>query len=63
MKTKIGPFPYDPAPTTNMFSSFPDLKVYGSCQLHNFTVSAPAYVFKEVALHMQWGMKLKEFYS
>lgn len=41
LKKKIGSFPYALAPITNIFSSFSDLKVHGSCQLHHFTVAAP----------------------
>ena len=50
---KIGPFPYDPAPITNILSSFTDLKAYGNCQLHNVIVSAASHMFKEVAMCMQ----------
>lgn len=56
-------FPSDPAPITNILSSFTDLKVQGSWQLSNFTASPPFYMFKKVVVHMQQGMKLKEFYS
>ena len=53
LKKKIGLFPSDPAPITNILSSFIDLKVHGSCQINNFTASTPSYMFKEVVLHMQ----------
>lgn len=58
---KPGGAPY-PDPSTNALAPS-SIQAPESCQPRNLSVSAPSYMFKEVAKHLQWVMKPKEFYS